>query len=295
MAENDQLLLLKIGEKDCPEPFYPNSGGDWEGEEFRFPSIQRMPDATTRVLPQGTTVFVWTHHNRRKNETPGQGLTAIGHLSDDLDTKGAEGSVRLIDVQTLSPAISLKTLKSFKGTNAVIHKARNYTLRHALVVDGDDAKAFRDLVETTHPPRAEATADYERLRERANRLRGRIGGTPPSGNATPPRSTGAASGFVRSPEVVAYVQDRANGVCELCGDTAPFLDKDGFPFLEVHHVRFLAHGGPDVIQNAAALCPNCHRACHHSADPDLLRRRLISQVGELEDFPAREIACEHES
>lgn len=203
--------------------------------------------------------------------------------------------MRLVDVQTLSPAISLETLKTFEKTNAVIHKARNYTLRHALVVDGDDAREFRDLVESIQPPRAEATADYEQLRKMANRLRGRIGKTLPRGNAAPPRSAGSASRFARLPEVVAYVQDRANGVCELCGDDAPFLDKDGFPFLEVHHVRFLAHGGPDVIQNASALCPNCHRACHHSAAPDILRRRLISQVGELQDFPVREIACEHES
>lgn len=38
--------------------------------------------------------------------------------------------------------------------------------------------------------------------------------------------------------------------------------KNGKPYLESHHVITLADGGPDVIYNTVAICPNCHRKIH---------------------------------
>ncbi len=71
-------------------------------------------------------------------------------------------------------------------------------------------------------------------------------------------------GFRRSPHVIVSVLRRANGVCEKCGRTAPFMRRsDGSPFLEVHHRTPLSQGGEDTIANAVALCPNCHREAHH--------------------------------
>jgi len=52
------------------------------------------------------------------------------------------------------------------------------------------------------------------------------------------------------------------GTCELCDQPAPFTKKNGDPYLEVHHVKQLADGGEDTINNAVALCPNCHRKMH---------------------------------
>lgn len=69
-------------------------------------------------------------------------------------------------------------------------------------------------------------------------------------------------GFKRNPSVVAYVLKRASGICELCKSPAPFKKQDGTPYLEVHHWTPLADGGEDTIQNAAALCPNCHKQAH---------------------------------
>ncbi|WP_456386557.1 HNH endonuclease [Profundibacter sp.] len=55
----------------------------------------------------------------------------------------------------------------------------------------------------------------------------------------------------------------ANGICEGCGNNAPFISKkDGTPFLEVHHVKPLAEEGDDTVENTLALCPNCHRKSH---------------------------------
>ena len=69
--------------------------------------------------------------------------------------------------------------------------------------------------------------------------------------------------FMRNPDVVAEVLSRANGICEKCESPAPFLRKrDETPYLEVHHIHQLAHGGNDTVENSIALCPNCHRKYH---------------------------------
>lgn len=69
--------------------------------------------------------------------------------------------------------------------------------------------------------------------------------------------------FIRSEQIREYAKLRANGVCELCENEAPFKDKFGKPYLESHHIIFLSKGGKDSIENVAALCPNCHRKIHN--------------------------------
>jgi len=70
--------------------------------------------------------------------------------------------------------------------------------------------------------------------------------------------------FERNPDVVAEVLSQANGLCAICKSKAPFLRrKDRTPYLEVHHKVQLARGGDDTVENAIALCPNCHRQAHH--------------------------------
>lgn len=68
--------------------------------------------------------------------------------------------------------------------------------------------------------------------------------------------------FIRDPFVSEYAKRRANGVCQLCGEPAPFSDKDNKPFLETHHIIWLANDGADSVENTVALCPNCHRKMH---------------------------------
>jgi 5-methylcytosine-specific restriction endonuclease McrA len=68
--------------------------------------------------------------------------------------------------------------------------------------------------------------------------------------------------FRRNADVVAEVLGRAEGYCEQCRQPAPFKRPDGTPYLEVHHLITLAAGGDDTVENAVALCPNCHRKAH---------------------------------
>ncbi|HHF2997992.1 TPA: HNH endonuclease [Vibrio diabolicus] len=68
--------------------------------------------------------------------------------------------------------------------------------------------------------------------------------------------------YTRSELIKEITRRRAKGVCQLCKQSAPFVGKNGKPFLEVHHVEWLSRGGKDQTSNTVALCPNCHRKMH---------------------------------
>jgi 5-methylcytosine-specific restriction enzyme A len=69
--------------------------------------------------------------------------------------------------------------------------------------------------------------------------------------------------YDRNQDVVDYIKRVAEGICQLCKKPAPFVDKDGDPFLHAHHIIWLKRNGFDSIDNAIALCPNCHAKMHN--------------------------------
>ena len=68
--------------------------------------------------------------------------------------------------------------------------------------------------------------------------------------------------YDRDPYLKELVKRIAEGKCQYCGEKAPFIDKNGEPYLEEHHVTWLARGGSDTIDNVVAVCPNCHTKAH---------------------------------
>ncbi len=78
----------------------------------------------------------------------------------------------------------------------------------------------------------------------------------------PQRRNILSSVFFRDASVIQKTKQVAHGICQLCGCEAPFKDKQGLPYLEVHHVVWLSRGGVDKISNTVALCPNCHSKMH---------------------------------
>ena len=88
--------------------------------------------------------------------------------------------------------------------------------------------------------------------------------------------------YVRSKTVQKYVLARANGVCECCGSSAPFLRRDGRPYLEPHHIQRLSDGGPDHPRSVAGICPNCHREIHFGKHGREINKQLADKVRELE-------------
>jgi 5-methylcytosine-specific restriction protein A len=97
----------------------------------------------------------------------------------------------------------------------------------------------------------------------------------------PGTSQTSSQQYARDPHVTAFAKRRANGICQLCGNPAPFLSPDGEPYLECHHVIWLAQGGEDSIENTVALCPNCHRRVHvkpQSMDVQRLKKVALQGI-----------------
>lgn len=86
--------------------------------------------------------------------------------------------------------------------------------------------------------------------------------------------------YLRSVWVAEFAKRRSKGNCELCTKPAPFMRKNGEPYLETHHINWLANGGADSIENTVALCPNCHRRMHilnHLKDIKTLQKKTTPQ------------------
>lgn len=92
--------------------------------------------------------------------------------------------------------------------------------------------------------------------------------------------TVTAKVYVRNPDVIVEVLARAAGVCECCGKPAPFArSSGGTPYLEVHHKVPLGADGEDTVENAVAVCPNCHRNEHYGS-PKLPRDLSVPGAGD---------------
>ncbi|MBP5996715.1 MAG: HNH endonuclease [Azonexus sp.] len=125
----------------------------------------------------------------------------------------------------------------------------------AIEVGPPDDAAFREAFEQSFQERVGKS-----LRDSSDARARRLD----NANAIPTRIASTTYIFTRNPDVVAETLIRAKGVCQSCGCTAPFTRRsDGTPYLEVHHRQPLAQGGTDTVENAIALCPNCHRKSHY--------------------------------
>jgi len=104
----------------------------------------------------------------------------------------------------------------------------------------------------------------------------------PKGQLHPQKKETSQERYERDPLVKAWVLQNAVGICELCDKQGPFRDRTGRLFLEVHHVIHLAEGGADTVNNAVALCPNCHKRCHHSENTKGVAQDLRHKIGRIE-------------
>lgn len=87
--------------------------------------------------------------------------------------------------------------------------------------------------------------------------------------------SGRTRTYDRNPLVIAIAKVRAGGRCEVPACQHPtFLDADGVPYVEVHHIEPLSEGGPDTPENVACVCPAHHREAHLGAGALQLARVL---------------------
>ena len=93
-------------------------------------------------------------------------------------------------------------------------------------------------------------------------------------NESPRRRKHETSSYERKGIIKLYALERSNGICEACESEAPFINQNGKPYLEVHHIKALAEGGTDHPENVAAICPNCHRRIDHGIDGNKVNDNL---------------------
>lgn len=237
-------------------------------------------------------------------------MAQVGMVLDDLQVASSEAmrlpeSMRQIRPLGYTLPLELASVSDFDELRLAIGRATgehetkskkggNRTKRLRLRIRWPDASSMSaDFIAKmlANPDAYEVpTGDPKELSERVERARKRMrlnGATPPKGQEKVRRTSATSDRYIRDPEVIAWVLEEAAGTCENCGSPAPFKRIDGEAFLEVHHVRPLGEGGPDVIENAAACCPNCHRRLHHDPSRDSLRCKLITSINRLKDFPAK--------
>lgn len=97
------------------------------------------------------------------------------------------------------------------------------------------------------------------------------------------RSDALRTNYRRSKRIADYVLKRAGGNCESCKKPAPFIKRNGSPYLEPHHVNRLSDGGLDDPRYMGAVCPACHREIHHGLMGTMKNEELKAYVADLED------------
>ncbi|MES2300141.1 MAG: HNH endonuclease signature motif containing protein [Pseudomonadota bacterium] len=148
-----------------------------------------------------------------------------------------------------------------------------------ILTDEDGSKSFILTLNSTHS--TENVADLTYVDEELAKSTNTALATPRESRLArlqnapkqPKKILAISTVYDRNPDVIAEVLFRAAGKCERCHELAPFLSRaSGKPYLEVHHRLQLARGGEDTVENAIALCPNCHRELHYglidTSDPD---------------------------
>lgn len=188
-----------------------------------------------------------------RNHQPGE----IGFFSEEEEV--SDKAVNLLTIQDLRPCTSsLPTSILKKKSDELPLKPRTRAGGWSEVFDIGDMlmlpiQPIEDVENDLQDAIRKATnLSYE---ERSSRLK--------TAKRLPERIQLLSTGFRRNPDVIVEVLRRAAGICEKCRQPAPFLRRsDTTPFLEVHHWVPLSDGGEDTVENAGALCPNCHREAH---------------------------------
>lgn len=177
-----------------------------------------------------------------------------GLSSSDMDfyLSQIQKDVGALGLQTALHAL-WRHIRYYEGiSGANLHKLRSVAAHHAelAAVPPTDDEKLLEFDEAVR--RSSASTSEERRKKLA------------SAPKTPPRVPVVLLSFDRNPDVVAEVLFQAKGICGRCDRPAPFVRrKDNSPYLEVHHKKLLSQGGEDTVENAIALCPNCHRDLHY--------------------------------
>lgn len=175
-----------------------------------------------------------------------------------LDAKDGKACVNLIlitELKRLLPPLPVKALTKVADNTPL--KVKTTAGGWSYVEELPERTALPTLEEICHEQQRELE---QSLADTSEQRQARLAEASPWAE----KVLTTAWAYRRNQDVVAQVLVRAQGKCECCGKDAPFLRaSNGRPYLEVHHAVPLASGGPDTVENAEALCPNCHREKHY--------------------------------
>lgn len=230
-----------------------------------------MSDVTTNRQSLGTPIRVHVGVHNEATRT-----WSVAFSVSQLRTSGiAAGCAVTLNVQgaRIGGLVAWKGHQAWlatQGSEEWCYRRNTDALRAVgLTAPSDQEATIFTVAELSTP-----TADQDELALMTHQLRGMLS-KPPAGNTNPLRvASSAGLRHQRLASVQAWVLDRAAGTCEACHQLGPFKCDDGAFFLEVHHINPLASGGPDTIENTAAVCPNCHRALHLAHNRADLAERL---------------------
>ena len=114
-----------------------------------------------------------------------------------------------------------------------------------------------------------------------NQMRKRGSIEKPVGEKQPKRKETKSTTYERDPNVVAWLLEKSQGICECCSEPAPFTKADGNFYLEVHHLKRLVDSGSDTVSNSIAVCPNCHRELHYGDKKQEILVGLYGRISRL--------------
>jgi len=275
-AESDSTIQAYVG--------FLRSIGLLERDDGQFSQTSRGQDY--RTTGDTALLFETLVEHVKGFETILQSIS-LGYRTDDaIQTQLQE---HYPDYQ-LPVGVIVRHLEWLEVVGAIEQHSDHYVLTafgQDIVDEYDEGEWVSDTATQTieRPTESEQDGpDLSSLRQRAERAA--------STSVSTSVSVREVTEYDRSDDVRSYVLRRADGECEGCGEPAPFVNRDGDPYLHAHHVLELSAGGPDSPETVIALCPNCHYRVHHGQDGDAYNQELMHTLSAIEDVPVVEILSE---
>ena len=243
--------------------------GIWTPREFRVVFIFSGASGKAYGYSDGWAddgIFQYTGEGQTGDMTFTSGNTAIrDHRSDGKDLLLFEDLGKGKGVRFLG-MFECASWDEIEGTDKS-EQSRRIIIFNLIAVE--TAATISEIVHRIDQHPVERTLDE--LKKNAYAAAGRE-------KAIAKTSEARRSWYERSALVREYVIARSMGVCEACDQSAPFVKKDGTPYLEPHHTTRLADEGPDHPAWVGAICPTCHRRIHSGEDGAAWNRRLQERL-----------------